>query len=289
MTVTRPSQLRAAECQLLTPGVVKLGDELGLGRVADVVHGGHVTGADGQAPVAVQQHPDVVAGVGHRRPVGRAELDVANDPGALRRVERDGDDLELAMGLPALVPEVGVGAVDRSGAGVRDIDQHPMVPEVRHHGVGVGAAVSSDGRNQVVGAGVGGVGDPEDLDAFEPRLGQRGVAGLCWCGGRDRRVDGAEHQLAPHPDVALEGAAVDLGQDPGPCRGGDVDGPEPAEPGALIGDLAPECDVGEERLQEGPDGPVVVGMTHGPKVLGVGVGVVAGLGRHRRQQQADNQ
>jgi hypothetical protein len=30
-------------------------------------------------------------------------------------------------------------------------------------------------------------------------------------------------------------------------------------------------------------------MTHGPKVLGVGVGVVAGLGRHRRQQQADNQ
>jgi hypothetical protein len=57
----------------------------------------------------------------------------------------------------------------------------------------------------------------------------------------------------------------------------------------LVGELAPEGDVGEERIEEGVDGPVVVGVTHGPQVLGVGVGVVAGLGRHRRQQQADNQ
>jgi hypothetical protein len=46
MTVTRPSQLRAAECQLLTPPVVKLVMNLGFGRVADVVHGRHLTGAE---------------------------------------------------------------------------------------------------------------------------------------------------------------------------------------------------------------------------------------------------
>src|SRR5829696_9871344 len=57
MTVTRPSQLSAAECQPVTPWGGEARDEPGPGRVADVVHGGHVAGADGQAPVAVQQHP----------------------------------------------------------------------------------------------------------------------------------------------------------------------------------------------------------------------------------------
>jgi hypothetical protein len=50
----------------------------------------------------------------------------------------------------------------------------------------------------------------------------------------------------------------------------------------LIGELAPERDVGEERIEEAGDGPVVVGVTHGPKIPGVRVGVVAGLGRYRR-------
>jgi hypothetical protein len=57
----------------------------------------------------------------------------------------------------------------------------------------------------------------------------------------------------------------------------------------LVGQLSPEGDVGEERIEEAGHGPVVVGMTDWPEVLGVRVGLVAGLSRQRRQQQTDNQ
>src|SRR5215208_4362139 len=122
------------------------------------------------------------------------------------------------MGLAALVAEVRIRAIGRTGTAVRHIDQDPVVLEVGHDRVGVGAAVSPNRGDQIVGTGTGWVIDPEDLDALEARLGQRSVAGLLWRGGCDRRVDRSEHQVASPPDIPLEGATVDLGQYPGPGR-----------------------------------------------------------------------
>jgi hypothetical protein len=127
-------------------------DKHGLGRVADVVDSRHLTGADGQLPVAVHQDPDVVAGVGHRWPRGRAELHVPDDPAPLWGVQGALDDLELAVAFAALVPEIGVGVIGREGVAVGHIQQHPAVFGVSHDSVGVGAAVGPDGRDEVIGA-----------------------------------------------------------------------------------------------------------------------------------------
>jgi hypothetical protein len=60
-------------------------------------------------------------------------------------------------------------------------------------------------------------------------------------------------------------------------------------PGALVGQITPEGDVGEEWLEEAGDGPVVVGVAQRAQVPGLRVGLMAGLGWHRGQQQADSQ